>query len=406
MSSIVNNSNSNSALINTINASSSKMNPDVYSTKTIYPASATVYQKTDSNSGSIGDGKTLSFQLLKYGIAQQILLTYTKGQLHGTQAFDFLQVIDRIELLSSSKVVDTLTNKDILAQISDLTFSQFSPINSSLIGARGVNVNGAALQYFFTLPLVFGFMKQINTNLNLQFNENMSIRVKFGPNSGLSAADGTANAVQDCYLNVRYKNYNEADYSEILTQNYNEPELSQMVTGFYDENTAIATVAANALTNGTNGTPVELKNTDCVNSFYVMVRPQVTGVQDQARQAMPIQRIVMTASGQTIFDLNADEFRYSRLCSNGFSIAGDSTSSSGNVVKIQCGLWAGGPHGGPQSNTMSLRELNNPIITVYFTVAGAPVGADRKYEVDVVEDALKIVSTVSSSGRVSVALTN
>jgi hypothetical protein len=403
MSSIVNNSNSNSALINTINASSSKMNPDVYSTKTIYPASATVYQKTDSNSGSIGDGKTLSFQLLKYGIAQQILLTYSKGQLHGTKSFDFLEVIDRIELLSSSKVVDTLTNKDILAQISDLTFTQFSPINSSLITFRPINQNGAALKYFFTLPLVFGFMKQVNTNLNLQFNENMSIRVKFGPNSGLSFTDGTANAVQDCYLNVRYKNYNEADYSEILTQNYNEPELSQMVTGFYDENTAIATIAANATSNGTNGTPVELKNTDCVNSFYVMVREQQTAPAEP-QEAVPIQRVVMTASGQTIFDLNADEFRYSRLCSNGFSIAGDSTSSSGNVVKIQCGLWAGGPHGGPQSNTMSLRELNNPIITVYFNVAAE--NAERKYEVDVVEDALKIVSTVSSSGRVSVALTN
>ena len=403
MSSIVNNSNSNSALINTINASSSKMNPDVYSTKTIYPASATVYQKTDSNSGSIGDGKTLSFQLLKYGIAQQILLTYSKGKATGTQAFDFLQVIDRIELLSSSKVVDTLTNKDILAQISDLTFSQFSPINSSLIGARP-KLAGSTIKEFFTLPLVFGFMKQVNTNLNLQFNENMSIRVKFGPNSGLSQDNGVANAVQDCYLNVRYKNYNEADYSEILTQNYNEPELSQMVTGFYDENTAIATVAINATSNGTNGTPVELKNTDCVNSFYVMVRQQQVAPAEP-QEAVPIQRVVMTASGQTIFDLNADEFRYSRLCSNGFSVAGDSNSSSGNVVKIQTGLWGGGPHGGPQSNTMSLRELNNPIITVYFNVAADAVN-ERKYEVDVVEDALKIVSTVSSSGRVSVALTN
>jgi hypothetical protein len=403
MSSIINNSNANSALINTINASSSKMNPDVYSTKTINPASATVYQKTDSNSGSIGDGKTLSFQLLKYGIAQQVLLTYSKGDLHGTAAFDFLEVIDRVELLSSSKVVDTLTNKDILAQISDLTYSQFTPVNSSLIGARTAVVGGVD-KVFFTLPLVFGFMKQVNTNLNLQFNENMSIRVKFGPNSGLSATAGTANAVQDCYLNVRYKNYNEADYSEILTQNYNEPELSQMVTGFYDENTAIATVANGTKTNGLNGTPVELKNTDCVNSFYVMVRAQQVAAAIP-QEAIPIKRVVMTASGQTIFDLTADEFRYSRLCSNGFSIAGDSTSSSRNVVKIQTGLWGGGPHGGPQTNTMSLRELNNPIVTVYFELA-ANVAADTNYEVEVVEDALKIVSTVSSSGRVSVALTN
>jgi len=163
MSSAINNSNSNSALINTINASSSKMNDSVYSTKTIYPAAATVYQKTESNSGSIGNGKTLSFQLLKYGIAQQILLTYTKEKLHGTLAYDWLEVIDRIELLSSSKVVDTLTNKDILAQLSNLTNSQFEPINSSLIGNRGASNAGGV--FYFTLPLVFGFMQDPNLNL-------------------------------------------------------------------------------------------------------------------------------------------------------------------------------------------------------------------------------------------------
>ena len=404
MSSAVNNSNSNSALINTINASSSKMNPDVYSTKTIYPAAATVYQKTDSNSGSIGNGKTLSFQLLKYGIAQQILLTYTKGNLHGTNAYDWLEVIDRIELLSSSKVVDTLTNKDILAQLSNLTYSQFKPINDSLIGGRDAVQNGTG-KYYFTVPLVFGFMEDPNTNLNLQFNENMSIRVKFGPNSDLSKSNNNSNAVQDCYLNVRYKNYNEADYSEILTQNYNEPELSQMVRGFYDENTAIATIAANGTNNGVKGTPVQLKNTDCVNSFYVIVR-QAQGAAATVNEALPITRVVMTASGQDIFDLRREEFGYSKLCMNGFSVNGSSGSSCENVVKIQTGLYEGGLDGGPQSNTMSLRELNNPIITVYFDVATVDQNNARTYEVDVVEDSLKIVSTVSSSGRMQVALTN
>ena len=402
MSSAINNSNSNSALINTINASSSKMNDSVYSTKTIYPAAATVYQKTESNSGSIGNGKTLSFQLLKYGIAQQILLTYTKEKLHGTLAYDWLEVIDRIELLSSSKVVDTLTNKDILAQLSNLTNSQFEPINSSLIGNRGASNAGGV--FYFTLPLVFGFMQDPNLNLNLQFNENMSIRVKFGPNSNLSADSNNTNAVQDCYLNVRYKNYNEADYSEILTQNYNEPSLSQMVRGFYDENTAIATIAANGTNNGVKGTPVQLKNTDCVNSFYVIVR-KAQGAAATVNEALPITRVVMTASGQDIFDLRREEFGYSKLCMNGFSVNGTSGSSCQNVVKVQTGLYEGGLDGGPQSNTMSLRELNNPIITVYFDVT-ADTNNSRDFEVDIVEDSLKIVSTVSSSGRMQVALTN
>jgi hypothetical protein len=247
-------------------------------------------------------------------------------------------------------------------------------------------------------------MQDPNLNLNLQFNENMSIRVKFGPNSNLSADGNNTNAVQDCYLNVRYKNYNEADYSEILTKNYNEPSLSQMVRGFYDENTAIATIAANGTNNGVKGTPVQLKNTDCVNSFYVIVR-KAQGAAATVNEALPITRVVMTASGQDIFDLRREEFGYSKLCMNGFSVNGSSGSSCENVVKIQTGLYEGGLDGGPQSNTMSLRELNNPIITVYFDVS-ADTNNSRDFEVDVVEDSLKIVSTVSSSGRMQVALTN
>ena len=78
MTSLVNNSNQNSALINTINSSQSKFNPNIYSTKAIYPASAVTYVKTQKSSGSFGANQTMMFDLMKYGIAQQILLCYTK----------------------------------------------------------------------------------------------------------------------------------------------------------------------------------------------------------------------------------------------------------------------------------------------------------------------------------------
>jgi len=140
MSSVINNSNANSALVNTINASESKMNPNVYSTKRIYPAAAVVYQDTDKSSGTIGNGNTITFDLMKYGIAQQFLFCWTKASTNGTEAYDFLHVIDRIELLSSSKVIDTLTNMDLLAQFSDLDVSQFDPIFKAGIKERN---NGA-----------------------------------------------------------------------------------------------------------------------------------------------------------------------------------------------------------------------------------------------------------------------
>ena len=405
MSSTVNNSNSNSALINTINASESKMNPNVYSTKTVYPAAAVVYEKTDKSSGTIGVGNTITFDLMKYGIAQQMLFCWTKDAVQGTDAYDFMHVIDRIELLSSSKVIDTLTNLDLMAQFSNLEASQYNPVNASGIGERDVATSGTNI---YCVPLVFGFFKDINTNLNLQFNEGMSVRVKFGAYSSLGKGS-TQNPVVDAYLKLRYKVYNEADYSEILTQNYNEPELSVLTTGFYDENIVPVVLASGTNTNSPAGTPVELKNTDCVNDFYICVREQqATGVATDAKPPLPISRVRFTASGQELFDLTGEELVYSKLCENGFSLMGTtgSTDFTKNVVKIQQGLWEYSG-GGTQSNTLSLRELNNPIITVFFDVpdlGSSP--AERKYDVSVVEDSVKIVSTISSSGRVNVSLTN
>ena len=103
---------------------------------------------------------------------------------------------------------------------------------------------------------------------------------------------------------------------------------------------------------------------------------------------------------------------YSKLCENGNSIlAADGTASTSNIVKIQTGLWEYSG-GGTQSNTMSLRELNNPIITVFFSdqIPDKALAGDaavvQSYEVVVVEDTVKIYSTTSSTGRVQTSLTN
>lgn len=395
MASIINNSNSNSALINTLNASESLHNPSVYSTKKVYPSAATVYTQTDKSSGTIGASNTITFDLMKYGICQQLILCYTKEGAGGATAdYDFMDVIDRIELLSASKVIDTLTNRDLLAQFSDLESSQYTPISAGLIAARG-----AAASNLFCCPLVFGFFKDINTNLNLQFNEPMSIRVRFGANPNNKTA-GTADLTK-CYLKMRYKAYNEADYSQIITQNYSEPELNTMVTGFYDESIETATLAAGTLVGPTTGVSVELKNTDCVNNFFIVVRKQ-TGVFGAAEQPGTVTRVRMTASGQDIFDLSEQELYYSKLCENGFSIQG-ADEATNRVAKIQVGLWEYSG-GGTQSNTLSLRELNNPVITVFFKVGAN--ATEAVYEVCICEEVVKIVSTVSSSGRTANSLTN
>jgi hypothetical protein len=429
MTSIINNSNANSALINTINASESKMNPNVYSTKRIYPAAATTYVKTSKTNGAVATNQVITFDLMKYGICQQLLFCYKKtySAASGGNAangkiyrYDWIDVIDRIELLSSSKVIDTLTKYDLIAHFSNLDAAQYNLVNKGLLGERTKSVAQKAINAkdSFVVPLVFGFFKDINTNLNLQFNEPMSVRVRFGSRfdggvTDAGAAQATSISDTDVYLKVRYKAYNEADFSEILAQNYNEPELSVMSSGFYDENIVNITLentdaSDKQVSNGENGTPVELKNTDCVNDFYVIVRRSEppTDAATKPNLPLPISRVVMTASGQEIFDLEAEELLYSKLCENGNSIlAADETADDAqNVVKIQTGLWEYSG-GGTQSNTLSLRELNNPIIRVYFNDS-VTANSTQTYEVVVVEDTVKIYSTTSSTGRVQTSLTN
>ena len=418
MTSIINSSNANSALINTINASESKHNPNIYSTKKIYPAAATTYVTTSKASGSVGANQTMVFDLMKYGIAQQLLLVYSKSKTGNDDAtispYDFVDVIDRVELLSSSKVIDTLTRFDLLAQFSDLDESQFNIVNTSAVAAR----TNPASTHKFVIPLVFGFFKDINTNLNLQFNEPMSVRVRWGANLK-QASHAVDIAETSVYLKLRYKAYNESDFSEILTENYNEPELNQMSTGFYDENASIGTITAPAQSAGTTfgydvtkpGVKVELKNTDCVNNFYVIVRRNEsyggTGIPNH--QPKKILRIRFTASGQEIYDLSGEELFYSKLCANGFSILTSGGSNIDNICKIQTGLWEYSG-GGTQSNTLSLRELNNPIIEVWFedSTFEANQQADqvRTYDVVVVEEAVKIYSTTSATGRLMTSLSN
>ena len=88
---------------------------------------------------------------------------------------------------------------------------------------------------------------------------------------------------------------------------------------------------------------------------------------------------------------------------NGYSTLANTSTALGNIAKVQTGLWEYAD-GGTQSNTLSLRELNNPIMEVWFVYD--TINGDTLYDVTIAEDAVKIYSTTSATGRLQVALTN
>ena len=430
MSSIINNSNANSALVNTLESSDSMMNPNVYSTKEVYPTSATVWTKNQSSNGGTGDSQQLNFNLNKYGIIEQILLEYKKNTsdaLGIVPEGDIFNVIERVELLSGSRTTSILTSADFMAQFSNLTASELGVINRTALAKRGGNVpagsNGP--DHTYVIPLTFGFMEDINTQLNASFLEPLSIRVTWGVNTKLVTNGTTGNQTStgivsgSCSLQVRYKSYPEQPTAQILASNYNQPELVQVSTRFYDENPQTFTYTdavpstGGPFGDGGRSETISLRNTDCVEAFYVMVR-EVSG-SGATLKFGPCEQIINLAfrgSGQDILNLTQGNLAYGALQENGFSTMGattlDNTALTStrlmDIAKIQVGLFENGG-GGPLSNTLSLREINAPQITVSWRGRSGAT-TDAVYRVDIVENCTAIYSTSSAVGRLTLALSN
>ena len=423
MTSIINNSNANSALINTLESSDSMTNPNVYSTKEIYPMSATTWTTNQKSNGVSTAGNQMNFNLNKYGIIEQILLNYRKtmpvtsgGLGYELLPGDVFNVIDRVELLSASRVISILTAADLIAQWSNLNSSQYEVVKRTAVDGRGgVAVTTAA--HNFALPLTYGFMQDINTQLNSSFLEPLSIRVTWATGLGsfqlhttgpTNTLTNTA-TLDDTFLYVRYKSYPEAPTAQILASNYNAPELVQVSKRFYDENPVSENHLAGAAGSTSQKMKVQLRNTDCVEDFYIMIRQVYSN--GSFGNPMELKSIRFTGSGQEIMNLNEQAIPYSRLTENGFS-SSSSAGAAGSIIdtanmryvgKIQTGLYEHSG-GGPISNSLSLRELNAPEIEITFD--RPLVAAASTWRMDLVEDCTAIYSTSSAVGRLSLALSN
>lgn len=404
MSSIMLSSNANSAMIQTVSASDSMKNPNIYSTETVFPAHALTWVKCESSSGSIGDGAQLNFQLQKYGIISQMLLTYTKKFTAGVAienelpAGDIFKTIRQVELLASSKTVCILTAEDLMAQFSDCSQSEFNVVKKTALEARAGVIGGTDQQY--VIPLCFPQFEMINCQLDSSFLEPLQVRITWNTVKSSSAGANTtyaATGIQNCALKMRYKNYSEQDTAAMISANYSAPQLNQLSARFYDEAKVETTPA------GTTGSvDIDLKNTECVESFYVIVRKKLAETTADAVSCEPISVLKFTGSGQEICELDTVDLQFARLGMDGWSEQVDvGTSASAtrlsNIGKIQLGLNTKQK----ATNSLSLREVNAPRIHVeWVSVAGTT------YEVSVVQKVLAVFATSSATGRYSLALAN
>ncbi len=423
MSNIILSSNNNSALIQSLNESESRVIPSIYSTKEIYAPYSTNWYTIDSSSGNTGDGQAVNFDLPKYGFLQQMLFSYTKNivndrtgttddALHKTPKGDIFNVIDRVELLSSSRILLTKYSEDLIAEFSALSSDQLHAISATAMkegDAAEVGVYTNSIK--FVIPLTFFF--DLNTMPNLSFNEPMSLRITFRDTKQYSVAKTPSSnnptvSITSPQLMLRYKMYDEADTAQVLSNNYDSEQLNQLIRRQYRENpqTHVSTGG------GSHTFEVILRNVDVVNEFYALVRSKTTAFvagsnsADSVNDLAEIEELTLTASGQELCKLSKEQLLYMSLTENGYqtnnsTLGAEPSIKLQNVNKIQTGLWCHGTGSGKWSNGWSLREMNNVVLTIKCKVE-----AGKTYTAYVQETTSAIMSTSSATGRTAIALAN
>ena len=421
MSNIILSSAENSSLLQTLNQSESKVISSIYSTKEIYAPTATSWYSIPAKTGSATNGQSESWDLPKYGILQQIVFNYDKiisfTQAGDTQASvpagDFFNMVDRVEFLSSSRILCTLYSEDILAQLKDLSTDEYSTI-SNFLGASATTIVAAGattLTKSASIPLVFPFFQNKNTCPNLSFSEPCQLRIVYRDTLGLRTVTGTPptniSSVVNTKIMLRYKMYSESDNAELLASNYQDEMLNMLTSRNYRENPVSYSPAA-AETD--YKFTIEVKNVDVVENFYLMVRPP-SGLAngENQNQLHKIKRVRLSAAGQEICDLTENQLLYMKITENGWPVNSSYLASSmndpvlaNNVAKVQTGLWTYDKN--VWTNGFSLREMNNVLVEVFVDFVAGDAG--KKFTCYCQELTSCILSQSSNTGRNAVSLSN
>ncbi len=418
MSNIILSSQENSSLLQTLNQSESKVITSIYSTKEIYSPSATSWYTITAKTGSVSDGQSESWDLPKYGFLQQMVFSYDKtisftsdgtGQI-AIPAGDFFNLIDRVEYLSSSRILCTLYSEDILAQLKDLSTDEYSTVSNFLVasGTSEASAGAKTVNFKGTIPLVFPFMQNKNTVANLSFSEPCQLRVVYrnvGAYREVAAGNSNISTVVTTKLMLRYKMYSEADNAQLLASNYDSEQLNMLTERNYRENPVSFTAGA-AKVNDHKFT-MELKNVDVAQNFYFMVRgPVGTSEGEKQNELKKIKRVRLTASGQELCDLDESQLLYMKLSESGWPVNSSYLASSmqdplsiNNVAKIQTGLWTWDKD--VWTNGWSMREMNNIVAEVY-----CDVDANKKFTCYCQELTSCILSQSANTGRNIISLSN
>ena len=461
-------SNAQSALISTLDsAPTAQTNPFEYSLSKRVPSHGVqITQLQPVNAGATAPGSVLNFDLIKMGFTRSLTLKLDvyhaalgDGKSLATPRTGFLNLIDHIDIESSSRRILTMSRAALIAAYSDLNHEQRMAFergcrmtsNGKLQFPANLAANESdPIQIY--IPLLFSVFDNPGLALATGFTEPIRISIKFASSynfvkditvaSGNGAELTAAITVNKPRLIVEHRLLpNELEDRTISALFQNGP-LSQLVYDYEEETEELKTMSAAGAAGVTMSH--EIRSTAVATDIYVFAECKMdqfpmgaAGTDDDdlmsALVPLPLETISFTASGQTIIDNVPAEYVGcfgKRTLRDGFfggsggggfeisaSAAGDQLKSEvGNacfVYRLQFGMDSSKQY---DSNGISLRELNAPTITVQLGRIGTAGGtyqrqgnvrtASKSVTLHTVIRKLGLQTIDSSSGRLVSTLSN
>ncbi len=439
MSNPILSSNQSSAVVATINESTTK-NPWVYNeTDRLTVPHALQLLNIQSSSGQASANTTVTFDLPKNGLLQQLFVKITGGT-HETygendneayrssddaQPFDehqrrlgFLSTIASIRLTASGRIIEKLDRQQLLARIADMPPAYKQSVEASMFMTRPVEGFTSTVA---TMPIPFYFSRdQQRYGLLTNFEEPFRVEIQFGSDDDMKlmhVAGGTGSVLVDGTLQKveligHYRQLDEPQMNEIVSKNYGDGLLSRIVD--ISKREAVHDVRADkpAMTDSTVLTErMQLKENEAVRAMYVMLCPQ-DGPNHLKGAPAPIEEIELRFNNSTVLNVPATLLRYygrwgqsTDLASGSVGLGQMVTGCLQYVYKIDFGL--GYDKG--LSNVVAMREISNPELVVKFRWAHDQLGTLGKvteYKLHVVYDTATFLSTSSSTGRVQLSISS
>tara|TARA_R110000772_G_scaffold14584_1_gene42093 strand:- start:6 stop:1412 length:1407 start_codon:yes stop_codon:yes gene_type:complete len=461
-------SNAQSALISTLNAASSaSVNPFEYTLSKRIPSHGCQWTRHSAvNPGAITAGDTLNFDLTKMGFTRSLALQVEvhhaalgAGKHLAPPRTGYLNLIERIDIESSSRRILTMSKAAILAAYSDLSYEQRMAFErgchmhkGSKTGPHADNLaSGAADAIVVTIPFLFSCFDNGNLALATGFTEPIRISIKFANSFGFVKDITTASGngaelaasvtLSQPVLIVENRLLPNEMEDATISANYSQGPLSQLVYDYEEETEESATLQAD----GAAGVTIshEIKSTAVATDIYVYVEVKngtlamaAGGTDDDKLDVtnvpLPVDTISFRASGQTIVDDVKAEYLGlygKRTLKDGFfgcstagggyehtAAAGQESTSDGAgnpcfVYRLQFGMDNSKQY---DSSGISLRELNAPTISVTMAKCAAlsngrsfpVIAAGAACVMHTVIRKLGLQTTDSSSGRVVSTLSN